>query len=494
MLYDGFERTSVLPNKSRNDGQDCLRQNAIALTTLMLDLHTSLIFLIAVTVVDAIMAVLIWNAHRHLPGLDFIASGFLSFAIAVGLVSLLPDDAILARNLLFNLSQFLTSEGMARFLDQRSSRWYLLGATVFTLLFWPPAQSLLPPAESLQARILAACVVSIVAHGRLIWVVWQGQRQTRLWRSATLACLLAMLAVMVARLCQVATLPAAQLSRFPQNQAWFYFMVSVGVNALFLCNLVMIGERLARDLKLKNRELIREVERRTRMQATAAAALSEQFRLRDERRRFLRLLGHEIGTPLAIVDRSAEMLVLNPASLPERVATIRNAVRRLSRLTRQIVVAERATLETLQMSRLDANSLMQEAVAEQSDDARITFVPSPVPPHLTGDHDMIVLALGNLLNNARKFSGPDLPIIATVRNEGQWVSLAVADRGIGFPEAEIAAIGQGNYRASNAQIIPGSGLGLYLVSLLMTMHGGALAVANRLEGGAIVSLRLPNTA
>ncbi len=252
--------------------------------------------------------------------------------------------------------------------------------------------------------------------------------------------------------------------------------------------------RLNDSLQASNRDLQEEVERRTRLQGEVSAALAAQLRLREERREFLRVLGHEIGTPLAVIDRSAEMIEIAPDTAVSRLETIRSAVRRLTRLTGSLMAAERASLGAPRMDALDAADVAREAVSsldEVMGSIRLTTEHPGRSARFTGDRDMMVIALSNLLDNARKFSSPDQPIDVTVRANGAEVEILVADRGIGFPDREIGSVGQRHFRASNAKAIPGSGLGLSIVAMILDTHRGSIDIANRSGGGAVVTLHLP---
>lgn len=457
----------------------------------ILDLNTSLFFLLAFMVVDGITALLIWNSHRHMPGLAMIAGGFLTFSAAVWAMPASAVVLITVRNLLFNLSQVMVSEGMALFLNKPALPRALTAMAVFTLIFWPASQYFLPEPQSLPLRVIVACVIAMLGELRMAWLILRDRTQTRLWRVVTLISLCVLFAIMMTRLIQAATSSWTDMTTHSQAQAWFFFLTSIGVNFLFVCMLVMVGERLSHDLRDRNLTLSEEIEYRTQLQAKVSAALTEQLRLRDERRQFLHLLEHEIGTPLAIIDRSAEMIEAAPDTLATRLKTIRGAVRRLSRLTGDLMVAERISLDSLQLTPLDANEIAQEAIENFGGDIGLMIVPSDYPAKFIGDRDMMVMALTNLINNARKFSNAAHPVAIGIRQTQTEIQIAVEDRGIGFPDSEIGAIGQPRFRASNAQAISGNGLGLHIVSQILEMHCGRIEIANRDGGGAVVSLYIP---
>ena len=90
--------------------------------------------------------------------------------------------------------------------------------------------------------------------------------------------------------------------------------------------------------------------------------------------------------------------------------------------------------------------------------------------------------LGNLLDNALKYSPPDTPIHVAVSAADRTVQIAVRDEGMGIPEADQQHIFDRFHRAANVdRNIAGLGLGLYIASEIARAHGGTLDVASTPE-------------
>lgn len=457
-----------------------------------LDLPTAVAFLMAITALDGIIALTIWNAHRNIRGLATTASGFLAFGIAVYMLPVKSLLLVTVRNTLFNLSTAMAAEGMAQLLGRPGARWLPWSVALFSLIFWPLAQLYIPENLSAQIRTIVSSIISMLLLGWMTWLMLSDRQQTRLLRGVTLVCLAVMMITVGMRFHDAATEPFTEATFYSQQQAWFYFLLCLGSNFLFFCLLVMVGERLSRNLHERNLELREEVQLRGRLQAEVSAALAEHLELREERRRFLQVLGHEIGTPLAIIDRSAEMMQSVPETAAKRLDAIRSAARRLSRLTGDLLDAERACLENLAMRELDAGEVTREAVEmlNLTDSVQMERVDAQ-PLRFSGDHDLIVMALVNVLNNAVKYTPDDQAISIVLTVDRQQVVIMILDRGIGFPEEERSRVGKRFYRGSNVEAIPGRGLGLHIVWLIMQRHAGVLRVTNREGGGAVVTLSLP---
>ena len=102
------------------------------------------------------------------------------------------------------------------------------------------------------------------------------------------------------------------------------------------------------------------------------------------------------------------------------------------------------------------------------------------PAVVGGDHDRLLQVLGNLLENARKFTPADGRVVVTVasggappgRAPGGWSRLTVADSGPGIAAADLPFVFDRFYRSSDARSTAGVGLGLAIAKGLVEAHGG----------------------
>ena len=120
-----------------------------------------------------------------------------------------------------------------------------------------------------------------------------------------------------------------------------------------------------------------------------------------------------------------------------------------------------------------------------------TDCPADCPP-VRADREAIEEALVNLLTNAAKYGPEGSPIRVTVACRGDRVSIAVSDRGIGIPPADVERIFAGFYRGEQARErnIPGLGIGLALARKVARAHGGDLVVASTPGAGSTFTLTL----
>lgn len=220
----------------------------------------------------------------------------------------------------------------------------------------------------------------------------------------------------------------------------------------------------------------------------------------QDRRRFYRLLDHELKNPLTAIMAGLANLS-EEHSETQRRNTIQSVAAQVQRINRLVADLRKLTLlETrpIEFSLVDLNELLTELfdyVKNRDPHQRRQFnlqIPqAPWPlPKVTADRDLLSLALLNLLDNAIKFSQPGDTIELRASEEDSAVLIEIADTGPGIPEDEIDEVWNELYRGKGARGIPGSGLGLALVQTIVSRHHGSLAIRSRSGQGTVVSLRL----
>jgi signal transduction histidine kinase len=105
-----------------------------------------------------------------------------------------------------------------------------------------------------------------------------------------------------------------------------------------------------------------------------------------------------------------------------------------------------------------------------------------------GDPQLLFEALANLVGNAIKFSPPGGVVRLCAAMGPQGPRLEISDSGPGIPADERAAVTRRFYRGDNSRAMPGSGLGLSIVSAIVRLHGFALDIGDGADGGARITL------
>lgn len=99
--------------------------------------------------------------------------------------------------------------------------------------------------------------------------------------------------------------------------------------------------------------------------------------------------------------------------------------------------------------------------------------------------------LGNLVDNAIKYSGENTTVLLSSSSEEGGIRIAVRDEGIGIPEAEQSRVWERLYRADASRSRGGLGLGLSFVRAVVEAHGGSVRVDSQVGKGSIFSVWLP---
>lgn len=221
------------------------------------------------------------------------------------------------------------------------------------------------------------------------------------------------------------------------------------------------------------------------------------------RQRFIRRLDHEIKNPLTGL-RAALVNLQETQNSAERQKASENANRAVERLTRLLNdLRKLSDLEERSIERIPVN--IPELLDDVVDAARtipayegrnvslfVTKVPAPLPL-VTGDRDLLSLAVYNLVENALKYTSPNDSVEVRALEDGKAVVVEVADSGAGIASEDLSKIFEELYRGSNARSTEGSGLGLALVNRIVSLHGGQIHVRSRQNGrrGTVFTVRLP---
>ncbi len=217
---------------------------------------------------------------------------------------------------------------------------------------------------------------------------------------------------------------------------------------------------------------------------------------REQQRRLVRDAGHELRTPLTALRTNIEFLA-KADDLPESAkaavyADLSTELAELTDLVNEVVeVAAEADVTELETD-VDLGELAEEVVNRFR--RRAT---QPVELHLEtpatirGRRTSLERALGNLIDNAIKWSPLDAPIGVTVAGS----RVAVENQGPGIAPEDRGRVFDRFYRAPAARSKPGSGLGLSIVKQVVDSHGGRVFIEETPSGATVVGFELaPMTA
>ena len=207
---------------------------------------------------------------------------------------------------------------------------------------------------------------------------------------------------------------------------------------------------------------------------------------------------HELRTPLTSIIGQAQLarrfLEKDLARAAEALDRTLDQAARMNRLMTELLKETRVAMGALSLNvvTFDLGIAVATTVSqhEHEDIPRITFAPSE-KVRVRGDPDRIAQILGNLLNNALKYSAPGSPIDVSVNVIDREAILRVRDYGLGVPADECDRLFTPFFRTSRTQDLPGTGLGLHISRRLAEQHGGRVWLESSTNAGSVFALALP---
>jgi two-component system sensor histidine kinase SenX3 len=229
--------------------------------------------------------------------------------------------------------------------------------------------------------------------------------------------------------------------------------------------------------------------------------VSERNRLEAIRRDFVANISHELKTPVGALGVLAETLAGedDPAVARRLAERMTDEAHRVGRIIDDLLQLSRIEAEEQQVREAVAvAAIVEEAVDRVGTLAAahgITISTAGVGARhtLRGDRTQLASALGNLLENACKYSDPGSTVEVSSATDGTWIEIAVRDQGIGIPTADLDRVFERFYRVDRARSrgTGGTGIGLSIVRHVASNHGGAVDVTSAEGQGSTFTLRLP---
>jgi signal transduction histidine kinase len=218
-------------------------------------------------------------------------------------------------------------------------------------------------------------------------------------------------------------------------------------------------------------------------------------------REFAADASHELRTPLTVVRASVEHLERHRdepvGSIGSALEDIRAEIDHLTRLVDDLLLLARSDSGGIELERVpaDLGDVAADAAASlttMATERSVRVVVDPAPTIVLGDPTRLRQLLVILIDNAIRHSPTGGEIRVAVRTDGSSAHVSVEDGGPGLRPEDIPHLFERFWRAPGAPD-GGTGLGLSIAAWIVERHGGTIAAANRDEGGARFSVRLPAT-
>jgi two-component system, OmpR family, heavy metal sensor histidine kinase CusS len=212
-------------------------------------------------------------------------------------------------------------------------------------------------------------------------------------------------------------------------------------------------------------------------------------------------LAHELRTPIANIRGEAEVALTRPRAPEEYRKVLESSLaecERLSAVIESLLFLARAEAADrhIQTTRFDGRAELEKIAAfyQTLADERAVTLRCSGEAQIDADPVLFRRAIGNLVENALRFT-PDAGVISiAIRRCDGSVEVSVQDNGSGIEPHHLPRVFDRFYRADQARSSHGSGLGLALVKSIATLHGGSATIASQPGNGTTVTLAFPAAA
>ncbi|WP_100614871.1 PAS domain-containing sensor histidine kinase [Confluentibacter citreus] len=258
------------------------------------------------------------------------------------------------------------------------------------------------------------------------------------------------------------------------------------------------------ELKTVNSERDAEIKKRIEAQNKTKSALKKEKELNELKTKFLSLVSHEFKTPLSGILTSA--MLLGKYKLTEQqekrdkhVKTISDKVHYLNNILNDFLSIEKLDTGkinykfcTFKVSKV-VNEVVYNANMLLKEGQEIKYPENIDDYSMFQDEKIVELALSNLVHNAIKYSSENTLVDIQIKQNDKTTTFKIKDNGIGIPLNDQKNIFNRYFRAENALLTQGTGIGLNIVKSHLENLGGTISFWSEENKGSEFVITLPNT-
>lgn len=230
--------------------------------------------------------------------------------------------------------------------------------------------------------------------------------------------------------------------------------------------------------------------------------LTQLFALQATRQEFVANVSHELRTPLAGIKAMVE--TLQDGAIDDK-SVAGDFLERVNAETDKLVqivneLLELSSIESgsvrLELKPTDINLILIESVKRLTPQAdrqklEITTQLDPDLPKVMVDEQRLGEVVNNILHNAIKFTPSGGKIVISSKSNSEYVSVSVADTGIGISNEDLPHIFERFYKTDKSRAQTGTGLGLAIAKHIIQAHGGEIYVESETGKGSVFTFSLP---
>jgi len=261
-------------------------------------------------------------------------------------------------------------------------------------------------------------------------------------------------------------------------------------------------KKLLAALDISNKSLTDSVTAIEISRDQVSQSLEKEKQLNMMKSRFVSMASHEFKTPLTAIQLSAELigriaLELDHPIVKKYTETIKNAAKNLTNILNDFLSLE--LLETGRINPILSEFDLVKFAAEVADDMQsLTKKEQQISYRHYGRGRLVTLnpsllknCIINLISNAIKYSGPKSLIEFCTRITSSYLTIIISDNGIGIPKEDQKHLFEAFFRAHNTGNIPGTGLGLNIVTRYTSLMNGKVRCKSQVGEGTTFTITFP---
>jgi PAS domain S-box-containing protein len=299
------------------------------------------------------------------------------------------------------------------------------------------------------------------------------------------------------------------LSHFKSDEQMYYiaFVSDVTLKRKVEMELILrnqeinqLNESLEAEVEARTHALQQTLEQLELQTKELELSLQKEIELGDLKTRFVSMASHEFRTPLTSILSSASLIekYSETADQPKRsqhIQRIKSSVAHLTEILEEFLSVGKLEAGKVEVRPDEFNvpeflsDLVTELDGMRRPGQQISTVIDESLSDFVSDTSMLRKVLLNGLSNALKFSQKEVFLKARMQEAELFIE--IVDQGIGISEADQKHLFERFFRGGNANVIPGTGLGLHLMDRYMRLLGGELKLRSELGLGTTLTLTLP---
>jgi two-component system sensor kinase FixL len=230
--------------------------------------------------------------------------------------------------------------------------------------------------------------------------------------------------------------------------------------------------------------------------------LEKEKELHKIKTRLLSMASHEFRTPLSTIQLSTSLIdrytqdIKHP-KIETHIDKIKSAIANLTVILDDFLLLEKAESNKilLQLSCFNLQDFIKEIIGElkllTKKKQKIISIPNPQITLVKLDKNLLKNCIINLVSNAIKYSGEETQIELSCSIDSTTIKINVKDNGMGIPKEDHEHLFEAFFRAHNTGNIPGTGLGLHIVSRYVSLMNGTISFKSALDKGTLFTIELP---